>query len=319
MFQGVAQSFGASHGSAKNQDGHAFQRIAAAILLGGSVRSSEFQDEIGRSSLDLPYTAGKTILSAWCNGIREMAVQWGAIPIRILADPMAASALGSVPPAAIKELTVVIGKDPIEWRGTGGVLRDISGEYAPDQFLLVATASQVLMRPLAELVNALAALRSDVAVLAHQDGMPSTMMLIRCGCLAELPSVGFLDMKEQAIPQLAGKYAVKVIQLPRAVALGVRTARSYLAALREYHLSANGNGHGRETWRSAFSIVEEGSEVGTGARLHDSVMLRGASLGSGAVLVRSILCSGAYVPAKRVVVDRLVLPDGRHVPTEETT
>jgi hypothetical protein len=315
MFQGITQSIGGMQRCGKGDDTlPALGHIAAAILLGGSVRSSEFQDAIGRSPLYLPFSDGRTILSAWCEGVRSLVPRWGTIPIRILADEAAAKVF--VAPA-VADVTITISRDPIEWRGTGGVLRDISSVYSADQFILVANASQVLMRPLSELVEALSALRADIAVLAHEDGTPSTMMLVRCGCLADLPDVGFVDMKEQAIPQLAEKHATKVVKVPRAIALGVRTAKSYLAALREYHVGTNGNGGAREAWRSAFSIVEDGSNVGSGARLHDSVVLRGASLGKEVVLVRSVLCGGAHVASRQIVIDKLVLSDGRQVSTEE--
>lgn len=320
MVPGVAESIERSNqvASMGGPGGPTRCHIAGVVLLGGSVRSSDFQAAIGRSPLNLPCSAEKSLLQAWCDGIRALGLARGErFSLRILADQAAAEALGT--PTA-EGVEIIIGKDPLEWRGTGGVLRDISGFYGPEDYILVANASQILMRSLSDLVDALEALQADVAVLAHQDGMPSTMMLVRCGCLAELPSVGFVDMKEQAIPQLAAKYSVRVVYVPHAIALGVRTAKSYLAALREFHITAGGRASLRnEAWRSSFALVENGANVSSGARLHDSVILTGASVGQGAVVVRSVLCPGARVQPGETVVDRLVYSDGRQVPTGEAS
>ena len=199
-------------------------------------------------------------------------------------------------------------RDPSEWRGTGGVLRDISTHYAPDDLLLVANAAQFLLRPLVALVAELKALGADVAVLSHRDGTPTTLMLVRCGCLKGLPEVGFVDMKEQGIPLLAATHDVRAVCVEQGVTLGLRTTKSYLAGLRALHLRDKTNQD--DNWRSAFALTEEGTQVDSTARLHDSVVLRGGRVGSGAVLVRSVVCAGGIVPARSTIVDKLVTKEG---------
>jgi hypothetical protein len=193
------------------------------------------------------------------------------------------------------------------------VLRDISIHYSPDQFIFVANASQVLLRPLTEIVESLRALHSDISVLAHVDGSPTTLMLVRCGSLAALPAVGFLDMKEQALPQLAASRPVHVVSSSTPVASGVRTAKSYIAALRKYHLRQS---HA-DVWRSAFQLVEPGAAVDPTAKLHDSVVLKDARIGKNVVLVRSVVCPGAVVDGGKPIVDKLVLSSGDQLPTED--
>ena len=72
-------------------------------------------------------------------------------------------------------------------------------------------------------------------MIAHQDGTPVTLMLIRCDCLSELPAVGYFDMKEQALPLIGMRHAVKVVTFDAPVCCGIRTAETYIAALRTFH------------------------------------------------------------------------------------
>ena len=286
------------------------RRLAGVVLLGGSVRPTRFHTAIGRSLLELPYRMGRTLLDEWCDQTAGLAARRGGnIPLRVLSDKTENSggepgANGQSHPCCVK-----FDHDPSEWRGTGGVLRDISTAYAPDDLLVVANAAQFLLRPLADLVAELEALRADLAVLAHRDGTPSTLMLVRCGCLKALPELGFIDMKEQAIPLLAAAHDVRVVCAGRPMTLGLRTAQTYLAGLRALH--AAGHGGKGEDWRSAFAIIEEGAVVDARARLHDSVVLRGGRVGEGAVLVRSVVCGGGTVPRNAVIVDKVVSSDGQ--------
>jgi hypothetical protein len=221
---------------------------------------------------------------------------------------------GSEPVAQIarapsNSVVVQFERDPSEWRGTGGVLRDISSEYDDDHLLLVANAGQFLLRPLVELVGALDSLQSDVALLAHRNGTPSTLMLIRCGCLKSLPEIGYIDMKEQALPQLGMKYDVRVSTLDQTATLGLRTAKSYLSGLRVMH--SRQASQPVEEWRSAFHLVEGGASVDASARLHDAVVLTGGVVAPGAIVVRSVVCAGATVPRNAVMVQKLVTKEGQ--------
>ena len=286
------------------------RRLAGIVLLGGSVRPTRFHTAVGRSLLDLPYKSGRTLLDEWCDQAAGLAARYGAgIPLRVLSDKTGNGDGKGGGNGRTHNVSVRFDHDPSEWRGTGGVLRDISVAYAPDDLLLVANAAQFLLRPLAELAAELEALQADLAVLAHRDGTPSTLMLVRCGCLKALPEVGFIDMKEQAIPLLGAVHNVRVVCVEGRVTLGLRTAQTYLAGLRELHALASGQKG--EDWRSAFAIVEDGAAVDPGARLHDSVVLRGGSAGHGAVLVRSVVCAGGTVPRNAVIVDKLISSDGQ--------
>ena len=90
-------------------------------------------------------------------------------------------------------------RDLSEYRGTGGVLRDLTAEYDDDDLILVANAAQVLLEPLPIIAAELYGKKADVAVVAHEDGTPSGLMLIRCKALRQIAATGFVDMKGQAL------------------------------------------------------------------------------------------------------------------------
>ncbi len=206
-------------------------------------------------------------------------------------------------------------RDLSEYRGTGGVLRDISHGYADDDLILVANAAQVLLDPLPLVVSTLLRKRGDVAVISHDDGTPSGIMLLTCKTLRLLPPQGFVDMKEQGLPLIAGKYEVRVLKRRRPTGLPVRSLEGYIQALHYYHRRRLGRpaitDPLAEDWTPSFSLVEPGATVDPTARVHDSVVLAGGCVEPGAVLVRSLVCPGSTVRRDRTAVDQLVAMDRR--------
>ena len=209
-------------------------------------------------------------------------------------------------------LRVRIEQDPCDWRGTGGLVRDLADEYQPEDRILVAGAAQVLARPLGDLLEKLCAPDADLTLLAHEDGSPVTLMLIKCHCLRSVPKVGFADLKEQSLPMIASKHNVCVLKQKQAVAMPLRTFSDYIGALRRHHSQDLGEADAspfQERWKPSFALVERGAEVSGSAQIYDSVVLRGAQVEHGAVVVRSLVCPGARVPRRSVIVDQLVTRD----------
>jgi NDP-sugar pyrophosphorylase family protein len=149
-----------------------------------------------------------------------------------------------------------------------------------------------------------------VAVISHDDGTPSGIMLVTRKTLRMLPSTGFVDMKEQGLPLIAGKYEVRVVKRRRPTGLPVRSLEGYIQALHYYHRRRSGTPAAAdplaEDWSPSFSLIEPGATVDPTARIHDSVVLAGAIVEPGAVLVRSVACPGTIVRRDRTAVDRLV-------------
>jgi NDP-sugar pyrophosphorylase family protein len=217
---------------------------------------------------------------------------------------------------------VSITRDAAEYRGTGGVLRDLAEEYDDDDFILVANGAQILTAPLADMVGQLYETESDVSFVAHEDGTPSGLMLIRCEALRMISAKTYVDMKEQALPVIAQRFKVTHIDHRRSTGMPLRSHQDYLAGLRWWHFNRllqsgthadvlRRTDFSRPNYSSSFSIIEPGAIVAPGACLHDCVVLRGAHIGSGAVAVRCVVCPGGVLAPDESAVDQLITATSR--------
>ncbi len=290
--------------------GGRLERLKEIVLLGGSVRPGRLAGAIGRPVFALPIDNQRSVLNLWQEQVADLAQDIGRpeLLVRVMLDQTSAAVDQSAWVTSRAGLaSVELQRDPQDFRGTGGVLRDLSASYDPDDLLLVANAAQVLSMPLCQCVAELADQPGDVVVVDHEDGTPSGLMLVRVVALAGIPSVGFVDMKEQALPEIAKTHRVGVATFPQATAWPMRSLEQYIVALRQYAL-----GHAErrcpfsERLSSAFNIVEQGASVDSSARLQDSVVLAGGSVEAGATLVQSVVCSGGRVRRGEVIVDQVV-------------
>lgn len=290
-------------------------RVRVVVLLGGSIRSTDLTRLVGRSVLDMPLGDGKTLLQQWMHESAGLAdAEGGVAPgVRVILDRQAPEPRSGQSEGVSR---LVIERDPVELRGTGGLLRDLAGDYGPDDLMLVANANQVLLEPLATLASELLSLDGDVRLVAHDDGTPSGVSLVRCGALAGLGAVGFMDFKEQVLPRLAASgQTVRVLHRPVASGMPVRTAAGYVSALRRLHRGLQGLSMQEDPmadqWEGVFSVVEPGARVDVSATVLDSVVLEGASVQRGAVVVRSVVGPGGVVRSGEIVVDGVVAPRAR--------
>lgn len=284
-------------------------RLRGLVLLGGAVRASELSVATERAVLDLPLDHRTTILNHWLQHARD-AAGWASLeklPVRIKVNQNAFEPR-SADPKFFGAFHVE--RDLSDFRGTGGVLHDLASDYQDEDLLLVANAAQVLLDPLATIAESLARVGGDVSVVAHEDGTPSGMMLLKCKTLRQLPARGFVDMKEQGLPLIASKYEVRVLRRRRPTGLPVRSLSDYISALRLHHRDKTGRPHTTdplaEDWGPTFSLIEAGASADHSARIHDSVVLSGAHVEPGAVLVRSVVCPGVIVGRDRTIADRIV-------------
>jgi len=289
-------------------------RVRALVLLGGSVRPSALSRAlVDRSLLDLPLTDGQSVLGRWAQEAASLGPDLGVgpIPTRVIIDRAAIA-----PVSVLASEMFSIERDPAEFRGTGGLLRDLGTGYGPDDLLLVANAAQVLMAPLKDLARGLLRADGDVRLVAHEDGEPSGLLLVRCAVLSHLNPVGFVDFKEQFLPRLSG-YGLRVGLVMHAEATGrsIRTHEGYIEALRCFHRIQRGlppeHDAFAERWESTYSIVESGARVDDSATLQDAVVLSGARVQARGVAVRSVLCAGATVGANESVVDTVLVGSRR--------
>ncbi len=296
-------SRGAHHGSPR------LTRLRALILLGGSVRPSMLSAATERAVLDLPLDHNGSLLNFWLGQAAEVARIAGAdaLPVRVMVNQ------NSAEPVSADERyygAFRVERDLSEYRGTGGVLRDLAADYHDDDMILVANAAQVLLDPFAAIAAALERKCGDVALISHEDGTPSGVMLLTVKTLRMIPQTGYVDMKEQALPLVAKTFDVRVLNRRRPTGLPIWNLEDYIQSLRFHHRRIAGKpvvtDPLQEDWSPAFSIIEPGAVVDPTARIHDSVVLSGGVVEAGAVLVRCVVCPGGVIKKEQAVVDQFV-------------
>lgn len=286
--------------------------LREVVLLGGNVRRSGMTRAIERSLLDLPLEDGRSLLWHWRDHAIDLRRFIGleSLPVRVLVDQR--SVRPTAPPRG-SHVVVRVERDLLQYRGTGGVLRDLTDSFADDDVILVANAAQSLLAPLPDLAAAMAERGGDVCLVWHDDGTPSGVMLFRCAALRLIAGSGYVDLKEQALPLIATKFNVRHLPQTYPTALPIRTLGEYITALQHRYRQRLGRpapaNPFAEDCRPTFAIIEEGAAISAEARIHDSVVLRGACVEAGALVVRSIICPGAVVGAGDRSIDQLVTAD----------
>ena len=123
--------------------------------------------------------------------------------------------------------------------------------------------------------------------------------------------VGYVDLKEQALPEWLARWGVSVVEHRRAYAVRTRNITEYLGAVRLHatrgldSASVDEDPY-REEWERSFAVIEPGADVASSATIHDSVVLAGATVGRNAVVVRSVVCPGGTVRDGTTVADLIV-------------
>ena len=297
--------------SAYERGSTGLETLRAVVLLSGSVWPRPWMAAIGRSILDLPLESERSVLGHWIQAVGGLADEVGLRRLALRVILCRAAPIPTAPRSRARaSVPLQIERDNMDFRGTGGVLRDLSVAYDKDDYLLVASGAQVLVEDLSSVVRAMGRIGGDVVLLVQADGTAGTLMLIRCGALADIAPVGFVDLKEQGLPVLAARHRINVLRRAHAALLPIRTAPEYLSAIRGYRqLGRDGwavDEPGRAEHVPAQGIVEAQARVEPSAVVHDAVVLGGGTVGAGAVVARSIICEGATVARGQVVVNRIV-------------
>lgn len=281
---------------------HILGRITEVVLLAGTVRPTPLHKQLGRSGLDLPIDESRSILNHWQDHISHLALRLNReqIDTHVMIDWTATAPISAWPRS---QSAISIERDPLELRGTGGVLHDLAKRFDDEDYLLVISANQLLFEPLDQLVVDMASLGGDVQILSYNDGTPAGMMLCRCGALRDIAPIGFVDMKEQALPVIARHHRTLVLKRQKADVQPIRTLAHYLEGLRRMH----GLDGTDILTQPVFNLIEVGARVDPQASLREAVVLRGARIEKGAVVARSLIGMNAHVKANEVVVDQMVL------------
>jgi len=276
-------------------------------MLAGTVRPQALRKTAGRSALQLPLEPDLRLFDHWRWQWNDLARRAGVdhLPVRVVSDHQMTLAPTVARQGAVE---ITIERDPRPFRGPAGVLRDLGEDYHPDDWLLVANASQWLRRPLGRLVHALADQAGDAAVLAQPDASPAGLMLVRCRCLQAISEVGYIDLHEQALPAIARDWRVRVVHWSSQTSQSLRTWHNYLNVLRQYHGPKQQGQHPatRADGQPVFNLIEPGATVPPDALVHDSVVLAGGKVGPGAAVIRCLVGPNGAVAPGRCRIDALI-------------
>src|SRR5207244_4981207 len=112
-------------------------RLRAVILLGGSVRATPLSESIGRSLLDLPLDVNGSIFNHWLAHAGDCARHAGLerLPVRVMVNRNTPEPVSATPP---HYGTYRVERDLSEYRGTGGILRDLAVDYNDDDLILAS-------------------------------------------------------------------------------------------------------------------------------------------------------------------------------------
>jgi NDP-sugar pyrophosphorylase family protein len=281
------------------------------VLLAGHIGRNELAEGIGRSVLDLPVGPDLTIMDVWTLRFAELAsdLRLGRLAVHVAIDrdaPEPASAARTARP----EVAIEVVRDAAEYRGTAGVVKDHTRDLGDDDRVLVAAAHSIQRERLSAFVPDLATSGDGLSIVGHGSSELAGVFVFRLGRLKDVPDAGFVDLKEQAIPDTLQADSLRVMRRPDGSSMPVRTLDEYIRALRVVHAGGQPSlaeeSPFSETWRPCFSLVEPGADVAASAEIQDSVVLAGARVEAGAIVARSVVCPGAVVRRGACVVESVV-------------
>ena len=295
----------------KDNDEVKVKNLKAVIMLAGSVRPSPLRRSVKNSFLLLPIQKNYTIIDVWLQQIKNLAIDFSIEPlqVRVMQDQTSRMQNNFLKIDGLVQLTFE--QDPIAYRGTGGLLRDLSDEYHDDDYLLVVNAAQVVLGSVTSLVKELMKIDTDIVIASTFDGTPIDLMLVRSGILKKIGKVGFVDIKEQALKNISKDHDVRVLRSNVLRALPIRTLDTYLLTIKEYYIYNDMNrdiNHSFEDWQATFSIIDRNAKVHPSAVIHDSVVLAGAIVEENAVIVRSVVAPNGRVTNSQSIVDTVIGP-----------
>lgn len=269
------------------------------VLLAGTLSPSPLRAAIQIPVLCLPLGRDRTVLDAWLRvlndvgGLADVRVVGNDWPDdgRLVRASIAVSPFTNNGHAHVRPVT-----DPAAWRGTAGIVHDVTADLPADAVILVIESH---MLPPDDLGPVLDPMNGGVDGIVGVSGVdtPAGVYAFRRAAFADVSGVGYIDLKEQLLPQLAEDGAnVRVAPIGNVV-VRLRELGGYLdAVVRDFAR------HGTKTQRIARDasvsgsamvegtcIIESGAVVEDGAVVHDSVILRGATIGGGAIVSRSLV------------------------------
>lgn len=267
-----------------------------AVLLAGGLKPTPLAASVNCSILDLWLTPANTVLDLWTEKIRTL----GDINVNVLWNA------GTPRPSFEPDHRVKLLEDAAQYRGPAGALRDACKSLT--HTLLACEAARYVDADLTTMARAHAASGAAVTVACNPDRSPAGIYLIERPALSLVPSLGFMDLKEQWLGNVvAAGQRVLVHELTGGKSHMLRTLDQFLAAARAANRQeAPALARPSAARMPAGRVVSDLATVHETASLCGSIVMGQAVIERGAIIVRSLIGPGAHVPESAVIVDRVV-------------
>jgi hypothetical protein len=297
-------------------------------MLAGLLRPSPLREAIDLPALCLPVGRSGTLLDAWLSVLKRVP---GLNDVRIavnskadlatvskLAHASNATAASDAPLATSSPFTIRTIAEPSSWRGTIGLVRDVTEDLRADDVVIVIEAHCLPPDSVRPVIDRLQPSRAGVVGISGLD-QPSGVYSLRMDAVRVTPRNGYMDFKEQFLPRLNenGMRLTTARLSDRLLRMWDRA--SYLEAVRVSLDGSRGkDGEARVSSQASvsssaaldgFCIVEPGAVVEDGAVVQDSVILAGATVGGGAIVSKTIVGQRAAIAPRAVVVRQTVSID----------
>lgn len=196
-------------------------------LLAGGIRRPAIETDRREKLWALPIIPDRTVLDLWLDRLYDLSDARPRIRM-LVSEP-----LGEREAAFVRCRGIEIVPDVNEFRGPGGALRDATTHLSPEDSILVAEMSRVVLCDLHGLLSHHNERQNTVTVAANHDGSPSGVYAMTGEALSRIAPRGYVDLKEQWLPSLReAREKIGVCRLPGFGALPLRSEREFRDAMR---------------------------------------------------------------------------------------
>lgn len=314
-----------------NRTKNSIGRPLTAIMLAGRMRPSALREALDVHVLSLPVGWSGSLLDNWMNvlgAIKALDEVRVVVNTRAEVEALTAVAAEHLRPRAKPRLRITA--EPAPWRGPAGVLRDVTLDLSDETLLMVCEAARLpppSLEPLLQPFRASDAqvqLCGVVGVVGEHE--PAGAYAFHVEALSVAPRVGYFDLKEQFLPNLA-RHGRPILTARLAdVPWRFSSLEDYLLAVQH---SLNGSAQPHSMMRvsesasvaesvvlDGFCIVEPGATIEAGAVIHESVVLAGATVGRNAIVSRSVVGPlGSVAAGAKLVRACAAAPSSAHTTT----
>lgn len=288
-------------------------------MLAGTIKPPPLQQEVGLPVAAMPLTTGETLFTRWLSVLSALKSVRG-VRVVVNSDRDARLLTASIDPARggvgapISAQANVLPPNEVlmeqsSWRGTAGLMRDMAGEIADREHLIVLI--EVSMLPPNSLDPILSSLASGVegVVGSSRDRIPNGVCAFRGGVLLHIPRVGYFDVKEQLLPRLHENGLRVRPALFDERSFRIRDRRTYLEAVHAINAPLPSRAAGGARFEGVC-LIDPFAVISEGAIVHDSVVMQGAVVEPEAIVTKSVIGPGARVEGGRRVVREVIAGHG---------